>query len=86
MFILDSELGLHRIKVRSSIIMDHGKVGFKKVPIARIDDRRQITGVFTVIIDGRCVSPQLIYQGTTSACLPSTTFPSDWNVTSTLNH
>jgi len=82
----DSELGSHRIKVCPSVIMDHGKVRFKKVPIAGIDDKCQITGVFTVTLDSRFLPPQLIYQGTTFTYLPSITFPSDWHVTSTPNH
>ena len=64
------------------------KQGSKKVTTAGIDDKRQITGVFTLTLDG-CSLPlqlQLIYQSTTSACLPSTAFPSDWHVTCSPNH
>ena len=32
-------------------------------------------------LDGCLLPPQLLYQSTTSACLPSTTFPSGWYVT-----
>ena len=51
--------------------MENCKAGCKKVPIAGIDDKRQITAVFTITLD---------VQGTTS------TFPSDWHVTSIPNH
>ena len=40
------------------------KEGAKKVSIAGQDDKRQITGVFTVTLDGQFLPPQLIYQGT----------------------
>ena len=46
----------------------------KKVPIAGIDDKLQTT---SVTLDGCFLPPQLIYHGTTSACFPSTTFPTD---------
>ena len=57
------------------------KQGSKKVSIAGIDDKRQIMGVFTITLDGQFLPPQLIYQGTTSACLPRVNFPSNWHVT-----
>jgi len=62
------------------------KQGSKKVSIAGIDDKRQITGVFTITLDGKFLPPQLIYQGTTSACLPRVKFPSNWHVTCSPNH
>ena len=62
------------------------KQGSKKVSIAGIDDKRQITGVFTITLDGQFLPPQLIYQGTTSACLPHVKFPCDWHVTYSPNH
>ena len=57
------------------------KEGSKKVPIAGLEDKRQITAVFGVTMEGHYLPPQLIYQGKTVACLPSTRFPSDWHVT-----
>ena len=57
------------------------KQGSKKVSIAGVDDKRQITGVFTITLDGQFLPPQLIYQGTTSACLPRVKFPNNWHVT-----
>ena len=62
------------------------KEGAKKISIAGQDDKRQITGVFTVTLDGQFLPPQLIYQGTTAACLPRTKFPTDWHVTCSPNH
>ena len=60
--------------------------GAKKVSIAGIDDKRQITGVFTGTLDGQFLPVQLIYQGSTKACLPRVQFPTDWHVTSSPNH
>ena len=62
------------------------KQGSKKVSIAGIDDKRQITGVFTITLDGQFLPPQLVHQGTTSACLPRVKFPNNWYVTRSPNH
>ena len=59
------------------------KEGSKKVPIAGIEDKRQITAVFAATMEGDFLPPQLIYQGKTTACLPSTKFPSSWHITFT---
>ena len=60
--------------------------GAKKVPLAGIDDKRQITAVFGATMEGQFIPPQIIYQGKTAACLPQTRFPSDWHITYTPNH
>ena len=61
--------------------------GATKVPIAAIDDKRQITAVFTYSMRGDFLPPQLIYAGKTPACLPKTVkFPVDWHVMYTPNH
>ena len=57
------------------------------MPIAAIDDKRQITAVFTCSVRGDFLPPQLIYAGKTPACLPKTVkFPVDWYVMYTPNH
>ena len=62
------------------------KRGAKRVEIAGVDDKRQITAVFATTLIGEFLPFQLIYKGTTRACLPAgSTFPSDWNVTYTPN-
>ena len=60
--------------------------GAKQVAIDGKDDKRQITAVFGCSITGDFLSPQLVYQGKTTKCLPSSQFPSDWNITRTANH
>lgn len=62
------------------------KEGSKKVPIAGVDDKRQITTVFGITLDGFFLPPQLIYQGKSPNCLPQIRFPDDWHITYTSNH
>ena len=60
--------------------------GCKRVQVIRANDKQQITAVFSVTLSGEFMCPQLIYQGTTTKCLPSVRFPPDWHVTFTENH
>ena len=60
--------------------------GSKRVEIMGKDDKRQITGVFGCTLSGDFLPIQRIYQGKTSKCLSSVTFPSDWNITFSENH
>ena len=62
------------------------KEGSKRVEVIGSDDKRQITALFTVIMAGDFLAPQLIYQGRTKKCHPNVVFPSDWNVTHTDTH
>ena len=61
--------------------------GMKRVEIATVDDKRQITAIFACTLSGKFLPIQLIYQGTTPKCLPkNVNFPSDWHLTYTANH
>jgi len=61
--------------------------GMKRVEIAAVDDKRQITAIFACTLSGKFLPIQLIYQGTTPKCLPkNVNFPSDWHLTYTPNH
>jgi hypothetical protein len=60
--------------------------GSKKVPIIALDDKRQLTAVFTCSLAGEFLPPQIIYEGKTPACLPKVKFPPDWHITYTHNH
>ena len=60
--------------------------GSKKVPIAGGDDKRQITIVFGISLDGFFLPPQLIYQGKSPNCLPQIRFPCEWYIMYTPNH
>ena len=57
--------------------------GSKRVEIAGMNDKRQITAVFCGTLAWEFLPPQLIYQGKTSACLLRYQFPDDWHVTRT---
>ena len=59
--------------------------GAKRVEVAGVDDKRQITAVFAATLVGEFLPFQVIYQGKTQACLPAFSFPSDWDVTYTPN-
>ena len=62
------------------------KEGSKRVEIAGIGDKRQLAAVFASTMNGDFLPPQIMYTGKTSRCLPSITFPSNWDVTFTQNH
>lgn len=62
------------------------KEGLKKVPIAGIDGKRQITLVLAADMTGKLLPLQLVYQGKTKACLLTVDFPADWDVTFSPNH
>ena len=56
------------------------------MPIANIDDKRQITGTFCVNIMGDFLPIQLIYSGTTDRCHPRVKFPESFHITHSSNH
>ena len=62
------------------------KAGEKVIQVAGSDDKRQFTAVLAVSLTGNHLPPQLIYQGTTKRCHPSTKFPDDWDIWQTSNH
>jgi len=62
------------------------KKGTKKVKFVGLDDKHQITVVFAATMAGHFLPPQLVYKGTTCACLPTNKFPDLWHVTYTHNH
>ena len=77
------QTGIHYVPVSSWTM---AKEGSKRVEIAGIDDKRQITAVFGSTMSGDFVPPQLINKGKTSKSLPSVTFRSEWRVNFTENH
>ena len=63
------------------------KHGTKRVQIAAVDDKRQITAVFACSLSGNFLPIQLIYEGTTHRCLPKNVkFPDGWHLTHNQNH
>ena len=75
--------GIHYVPV-SDWTME--KEGSKRIPIVGIDDKRQLTAVFTGSLAGDFLVPQLIYQGKSPRSLPLIHFPNDWHVTFSPNH
>ena len=59
---------------------------FGTVPIANLDDKRQITGTFCVNMTGEFLPIQLIYAGTTPRCHPTIKFPNSFHITHSSNH
>ena len=53
----------------------------KRIEIAGVDDKHQITAVFAGSLTGDFLPLQLIYKGTTQRCLPTLLFPPDWHIT-----
>ena len=60
--------------------------GEKIVPIVGSDDKRQITAVLAATYTGKCLHPQLLYQGTTHRCHPTIDFPEGWDIWHSSNH
>ena len=60
--------------------------GSKRIEVAGLGDKRQITVVFAASLAGTFLPSQVTYAGKTKRCLPHIKFPDDWNVTFTENH
>jgi len=68
--------------------VDNGiKKGAKRVENATVDNKRQITAIFTCTLSGNFLPIQLIKKGNTTKCHPKgVPFPADWHITHTENH
>ena len=62
------------------------KEGSKRVEVAGIDDKCQITATFAASLSGQFLPVQLVYEGKTTKCHPTVEFPEGWNITHTQNH
>ena len=62
------------------------KEGSKRVEVAGIDDKRQITATFAASLSGNFLPVQLVYEGKTTRCHPAIDFPDGFHVTHTENH
>lgn len=60
--------------------------GSKRVEMAGVDDKRQITALFCGTLTGDFLPVQLIYKGKTARCHPKFKFPSHWHITHSPNH
>ena len=60
--------------------------GTKRVEIAGLDDKWQITILMSCAMDGKLLPTQVIYAGKTPACLSKVECPKDWYLTYSENH
>lgn len=58
------------------------KVGSKKVEVAALNNKRQVTSALAVTMS----PPQIIYQGKTERCHPAYTFPEGFDIYHAPNH
>ena len=58
----------------------------KRDELFGLQDKWQITAVFAGFMSSSFLPPQIIYQGKTSRCLPTTSFPKGWSITYSKNH
>ena len=54
--------------------------GLKRVKIAGLDDKCQLTVLLSCTIEGRLLPTQVIYAGEAPACLPNVDYPKDYMV------
>ena len=62
------------------------KQGEKRVEMAGVNDKRQITAVFCGTLLGDFLPVQLIYKGKTNRCHSRFSFPPEWHITHSPNH
>ena len=60
--------------------------GEKSIPIAGLDDKREVMVVLAVTMAGEYFPPQILYQGKTEICHPAIEFPPEWNVWHSEDH
>ena len=77
------QTGLNLVPCPTWTMEEKGK---KRVEIAGLNDKRQITAVLCGNLDGEVLPEQLIYGGKTKRCHAVYNFPDDWNITHSANH
>ena len=60
--------------------------GSKRVEVAGLTNKRQITAVLCGTLTGDFLPPQIVYRGKTDRCHPVFNFPPDWDITHSPNH
>ena len=74
------QTGLKYVPVSNWRFADKGS---KRVEIAGLDNKRQLTVLLSCTMKGKLLTTQVIYAGKTPACLPKADYPSDWFLTYT---
>ena len=77
------QTGLKYVPVSNWTFADKGS---KRVEIAGLDDKRQLTVLLSCTMKGKLLPTQVIYAGKTPACLPKADYPSDWFLTTSVTH
>ena len=77
------QTGIYYVPVSSWIM---AREGSKRVEIAGIDDKKQITTVFARTMKGDFLPSQLMYRRKISKSLPHVKFSPDWHNTFSENH
>ena len=77
------QTAIHFVPVSSWMMSREGE---KSIPIAGLDDKREITVVLAATLNGEYLPPQILYQGKTERCHPAIDFPPEWDVWHTENH
>ena len=60
--------------------------GSKRVEVAGLGDKRQVTATFAACLDGTFLPMQILYQGKTARCHPKYRFPEGFDTFHTPNH
>ena len=60
--------------------------GAKKAGVAGITDKRNITLILTVTMDGKALPFQAIYKGKTKQSLPKVAFPTGFRLSANMKH
>ena len=61
------------------------QISSSTVPIKNVSDKRMITGIFTISLDGQFLPMQLIYAGKTDNSIPNMDFPWIFHTFVTMN-
>jgi hypothetical protein len=60
--------------------------GSKQIPVVGMEDKREITVLLAATAAGSLLPPQVIYQGKTTGCHATVTFPEQWHITHSETH
>ena len=74
------------VDVAPSINWSMAEEGSRRVSVAALNDKRQVTSTLAVTMDGQFLPLQVLYQGKTDRCHPKYTFPDDFDIFHTANH
>ena len=62
------------------------EVGSKRVEVAALNDKRQVTSTLAITMSDEFLPPQILYQGNTERCHPAYSFPDGYDIWHTPNH